>query len=322
MKIIDKNILINTLKISLAAVFAILVADILNLEFSISAGIVAILTIQPTKKETVATALGRLYAFIAAIIISYVSYQICGFTTLGFFVYLAVFIFVCQIFKWYSAMAMNSVLISHFLTLGAMNVTTVSNELAIFIIGVGIGIVANLHLRKRVDYIAELKNTADEQVIRILERMAERIIDKDITDYNGECFEKLNEHIRLAKNVAKENYNNQFASDDLYDMEYVTMRERQSLVLYEMYKCVRSLDTTPSTAKAISDFLKKMGGGFHELNDCQDLMADFIKLDQSMKSKPLPVERKEFEDRARLFTLLRSIEEFIRIKIDFFKEYN
>ena len=36
-----------------------------------------------------------------------------------------------------------------------------------------------------------------------------------------------------------------------------------------------------------------------------------------MKSRPLPVTRAEFEDRAELYTLLRDIEEFIKIKVDF-----
>ena len=46
-------------------------------------------------------------------------------------------------------------------------------------------------------------------------------------------------------------------------------------------------------------------------------MKDFHKMDIDMKSRPLPMERKEFEDRARLFYLMRSIEEFIEIKMDF-----
>ena len=40
-------------------------------------------------------------------------------------------------------------------------------------------------------------------------------------------------------------------------------------------------------------------------------------MDVWMKSKPLPVERKEFEDRARLFALMRDMEEFIGIKVEF-----
>ena len=65
-----KSIIINTLKISVAAILAILCAQALKLDFAVSAGIVAILSVQPTKKETLRTALARLLAFAVALVIS------------------------------------------------------------------------------------------------------------------------------------------------------------------------------------------------------------------------------------------------------------
>lgn len=312
-----KQIIINSVKIVLAAIGAILLAQVLQLEFAISAGIVAILTIQPTKRETISTALGRLYAFVAAMVIAFFSFGLLGFTAQAFFLYLSVFIVVCQIFKWYSAMAMNSVLISHFITLGSMTLETVANEVLIFVIGVGMGILANLYLRKRVDYIEKLTREADAQIVKILSRMAERVLNKDITDYNGDCFQVLEARIADAKRVALENYNNQLNTADTFDMEYITMREEQCKVLYEMYKNVRGLDTPPFTAGRISTFLQEIAEVFEKGNDCKELLEHFAQMDRSMKSQPLPTEREEFEDRARLFVLMRSMEEFIRIKAEF-----
>ena len=117
--------------------------------------------------------------------------------------------------------------------------------------------------------------------------------------------------------VAEENYNNQLNPKDTFDMEYIAMRDKQRMVLYEMYKSVRSLDTSPITAKRISDFLKDMSEVFEKGNDGRALMKEFLQMDVWMKSKPLPVERKEFEDRARLFALMRDMEEFIGIKVEF-----
>lgn len=312
-----KNILTNSIKIVLAAIVAILIAQALKLEFAVSAGIVAILTIQPTKRETISTALGRLCAFVAAMVIAFVSFQVFGFTVPAFFVYLAVFILLCQIFKWYSAMAMNSVLISHFITLGAMNMGTIANEVLIFVIGVGMGILANLHLRKRTADMERLTKETDEQIVKILSRMSQRILDKDISDYNGDCFRVLEQRIDEAKRVARENFNNQLDDRDTFDMEYIAMRERQCMVLYEMYKSVRELHTSPITAGKISAFLKNVSEVFEKGNDCRALLEQFSQMDLYMDSQPLPVNREEFEDRARLFGLMRSIEEFLRIKIEF-----
>ena len=320
-EVISKNIVINSIKIILAAVAAILIAYELELEFAMSAGIVAILTIQPTKKETIRVAMGRLCAFLAALIIANGSFCIFGYTVVAFFIYLIFYISVCQIFSWNSAMAMNSVLISHFVTLGSMSLSSLSNEALIFVIGVGCGIIANLHLRKKTGYIEKLKDETDGQIIKILSRMSERILNKDISDYNGQCFTVLRKQIREAKNAAEENFNNQFGSQDKYDMEYIAMRDRQCQVLYEMYKSIRKMDTSPHTAGAISEFLKNMAEVFERGNDGKQLMDEFTKMDMYMKSQPLPVTRKEFEDRARLFCLMRSIEEFIQIKMEFAEKY-
>ncbi len=316
-----KNIIINSIKIIIAAILAIVIAQFLELEFAISAGIVAILTIQPTKKETVTTAMGRLYAFMVALAIAYVSFSLLGYTVTAFFVYLLFFITICQIFKWYSAMAMNSVLISHFVTLGSMDMVTVRNEVLIFTIGVGIGILANLHLRKRKDYIEKLKNETDAQIVKILKRMAERIVNKDLSDYNGECFQVLNRQIAKAQYVAEQNFKNQFQSDDVFDQEYISMRDRQRHVLYEMYKDVRRLNSTPGTAQRISEFLSDMAKVFDKDNDAISLMEQFQEMSIYMKSQPLPMTREEFEDRARLFSLLCNLEEFLQIKAEFAKRY-
>lgn len=320
-KSLRKDVIVNTVKIAGAAIIAIFIAMAMGVEFAVSAGVVAMLTIQPTKKETLKIALGRFVAFILALFIAYGSFTLFGYTMEAFMIYLACFVLVCQIFRWYSAMAMNSVLISHFLTFGTMNGETLKNEIVLFCIGVGIGIIANLHLRKNVNYMEKLKEETDTQIKKILGRMSERILNRDISDYNGDCFLILWDSIRKAKNVAEENFNNQFGSKDVYDREYIAMRESQCEVLYEMYKNVRNIETTPITAQKISSFLGKMAEVYHKNNTGEELLEQFIRLDEAMKQHPLPVERKEFEDRAKLYGLLRHMEEFIKLKIEFAQKF-
>ena len=230
-KSINKIVFLNSIKIILAAIGAISLAEFLDLAYSISAGVVAILTIQPTKKETIETALNRFYAFVVSLVLAYICFSVLDFRIAGFLVYLAIYVVICQIRHWNYAMTMNAVLISHFVSHGVMNVDTVTNELLIFVIGLGTGVVANLHLRKKADAIEELKQEADDQIVSILHRMSERIVNVDMIDDNGECFIELRKMIRKAKNLAEENFLNQFNRDDRYDIEYIMMRDRQCQVL-------------------------------------------------------------------------------------------
>lgn len=322
MRSVCKHVLVNTLKISSAALISIGIAAIWELDYAISAGTVAILTIQPTKHETIKTAFGRLLAFVSALIIAYLCYGLLGYTLLGFFVFLPLYVLVCQLLGWYSSIVVNSVLISHFLTAGGMDLHALLNEGRIFGIGVTIGVIANLHLRKNVDYIEELKESTDYQIKTILNQIAERVLNKDAAWDNGDCFVELKDSIRRAKNVADMNYKNQLRNRDNYDMEYIRMRDRQCQVLYEMYKNVYQIHTTPITAEKIASFLQEMSAAYHKMNTGEELLTHFRELDESMKSKPLPTERAEFEDRARLFTLLRHMEEFITIKVEFAEKQN
>lgn len=312
-----KNIIINSIKISIAVVMAIGIANLLQLEFAISAGIVAILTILPTKRETVKTAVARFLAFIIAIGIAYVCFTAFGFNQWAFMIYILPYTFICCLQKWNAAIAMNSVLISHFLTFGKMDFPAIANECMIFFIGVGIGIFINLHLRQNTDAMTALKKQTDEQIARILARMGERINNKNLTDYNGECFKTLEHIIREAKNTAENNYKNQLKRQRDKDAEYIAMRHRQYQVLSEMYKMVSTLETTPRTAQVISDFFKSIAEGFHENNDCKVLLEQFAGMDAYMEEHPLPESRQEFEDRARLFLLMSYIKEFLEIKAKF-----
>ena len=312
-----KQVSINTLKVSVAAIAAILVASLLHLEFSVSAGIVAILSVQPTKKETLRTALSRFLAYAIALVISGVLFNLIDFTVPVFFIYLIIFIAICQWRGWISSMAMDSVLISHFLTFGKTGPSEILNEVLLFVIGVGFGILVNLTLHKKTDYIEELKNQTDDKIKLALHRMSLRILNPNFDDYDGSCFDSLNESLFTAKKQAEENFNNQFTSRDTYDSKYLLMRENQTKVLYEMYKSVSQIRTVPGTAQMVSDFLEKVSAEYHKDNDVQTLLAELSEIRDKMKSVPLPVARDEFEDRANLFTLLERLQEFLELKRNF-----
>lgn len=301
-------------KIVASACLAICVAELLQLQFAISAGIVAILSVALTKKETLRIALTRFLAFGVALLIAYCCFSLCGYHTGAFLLYLLFFVFICQLMGWNNAMAMDSVLISHFLTFGNMNAESLMNEVLLFVIGVGIGIMSNLFLQKKTDYMERLKDETDEQIRMALHRMSLRIMDEELADYDGSCFRKLNASVDEALAVAMENDSNQLFSDGKADIEYILMRRNQITVLHEMYQRVSVIHTVPISAKRISDFLEKVAVEYARDNSVSDLLEEFHKLDMEMKEIPLPAGRTEFEDRAQLYVLMRNMEQFLNIK--------
>lgn len=312
-----RRYLSDVLTVLTASVAAMLTGMALGVENYISAGIVAILTIQPSNRETLKTAAIRLVAFICALLISAVTFNIAGFNIAGFTAYLVIYVALCIRFKWISAMAVNSVLISHFIGFGNMSVGPLINEALIFVLGVGMGIVVNILITRRKSSIRDLEMQADEQIRTILKRMADRIVNRDIEDYDGKCLVTLDRLIDKAIRAARQEHADKILDDSTYELEYIRMRGKQYEVLLEMYKKVSRLDTTPETAEHVALFMERVSAEYSRDNDVKDLIAALDRLEGYMKTQPLPDSRKEFEDRALLFALFIDLREFLEIKMEF-----
>lgn len=317
MKANGTELLLKTLKITAGAILAIVLASCLDLKYSATAGIITILSIQNTKKETIQTAFARAIAFCCALTISFLCYHLIGYTVFAFGVYLLLFTGLCLTQKWTAAIAMDSVLITHFLAEKTMDSAMVVNEIGLFVIGAGIGVLLNLHLHPKKNKWAIEMEKADEQIRTILQRMAEQIRTLDRSDYDGSCFVYLEKQLELAKLMALTNMENTLGMPSSDELDYVQMRQFQTRVLHQIYNSIQMISYLPDQAPAISDFFERVSTEYAKTNDVKELLATLHELLISMKSETLPKNREEFENRAILFYILKQLEEFLILKRKF-----
>ena len=310
-----KNI-INAVKIAGGCIAAIFIANLLKLNYSASAGIITILSIQATKKETLRIALKRLLAFLSAVVIAFGAFSLLGYTLSGFALYMFVYIFVCMIFHWQAAMAVNSVLVTHFWTARSMSPEWILNELLIFLIGVSVGVIINLSLHARRDKINALKLNIEEDIRNILARMSNEILIEDKSNYKGNCFEVLDGHISEAIRVTEESISNSFHSDVNEELLYIMMRKNQAEVLRHIYENVLLLDKVPRQSHIVAEFIGKLSNHIFMENDVNVNLEELHNIFENMKDEPLPSSRKEFENRAILYQILYQLEEFLSIKYE------
>ena len=304
----------QSLKITGGAILAILLASCFGLKYSATAGIITILSIQNTKRETIQTALARAAAFCCALVLSFVCYQLFDYTVLAFGVYLLLFAFICLSFGWTAAIAMDSVLITHFLAEKTMSISMVANEIGLFVIGAGIGVLLNLHLHPRENEWKKQMDEADEAIRAIVQRMAQRIRTLDRTNYDGSCFVSLDKKLKAAKKIALINMDNTLGTPSCHELDYVQMRQFQSQVLRQIYNSIQMIAYLPDQAPVIADFFEQISKEYARTNDVSALLDTLHNLILSMKKEALPQKREEFESRAVLFYILKQLEEFLLLK--------
>lgn len=313
--------ILKAFKIALAAVLSILTANLLGLDYAITAGIITVLSIQNTKRETLQTARDRGLAFLCALILSYLCFRWLDFSVIAFILYLFLFAFLCLSAGWGQAIAMDSVLISHFLTEQRFDSAMVVNELLVFAVGTLYGILINLHLRKKEVEFDRLSKLVDDEIKGIIHRMAENIWQEDKTNYHSDCFVRLEDKIHLAKECALRNWNNTLWSQSAYELDYIRMRENQSRVLKNIYDSIVRITMLPAQTMQVAAFFEEIEAQYHRDNNVEELLRLLEKMLSDMKRETLPQSREEFEARALLFYTLMQLEEFLTLKNKFVLSY-
>lgn len=167
------------LKTGIGSAIAIFVASGLNLMYSPSAGIITLLTIQNTKKETLEIALKRILAFVIAVIISALSFNTIGYTPFAFGVFVLLFVGACTIFKLKDGISMNAVLMTHFLIEKNTSMNLILNEILLLFIGMGIGISLNLIMPKYREKIRTEQKEVEEFMKQVIRSLASLLRNKD-----------------------------------------------------------------------------------------------------------------------------------------------
>lgn len=316
-----KNHFLKSIKIAMAAIVAIFLAGELGFQSSATAGIITILSIQNTKKETLRTVLRRGAAFVCALLIAAVCFRVFGYTLVAFAVYLLVFAFFCMVVGLQEGITTAAVLISHFLNAGNMSLQMLWNETGLFIIGSGIGILVNLHLRRRDADFERLAQIVDDQIKDMLRRMAEWLPNPNRACDRVHRFEELEEAIGRAKFCAVANMNNTFLNSGSYELDYIKMREQQAVVLKGIYTNIMQIGYLPRQAKIIADFLTELEQSYHKYNTVTKYLERLEALEEEMRREELPKTREEFEARAILYYVMIQLEELLWIKRRFVVEY-
>lgn len=324
-------------KTGVGSAIAIFVASWLGLAFSPSAGIITLLTIQNTKKETVFIAIKRILAFVLANVIALLLFSGIGYTAVAFGAFIFVFAVSCTALGLQDGISMNSVLMTHYLIEQRMDLPLILNEIGLLIIGMVIGIALNLIMPRTKEQIRREQKKVEEDIKTILRQLAyalknmvsnqqqahwSRLISNTKSE-NNELdihFNQLNTKLELLLKKVYMEAGNRLFSDTKYMVSYLEMRRLQINVLMDIKDKINQIPIILDQSYPIAEFMEKTADSFHELNNVIGLLEELDQLYQYFKKEELPKTREEFEYRAILFQILKEIEYFLLIKRDFVQE--
>ena len=308
-------------KMSISATIALILANLLNLQFSAVAAVIAILSIQDTRKKALIVGKNRIIACITAILLSVVIYKFLGQNSLTFALFLLLFIPITSRFKISEGMVPAVVLSTHLLVASEITLYWVINELLIMIIGVGIASIANLFMPSLHNQFNEDKEYIEKGYRVILSKMSTSLltytVDRDEDILINDIEKRLNESIDRAYKIA----NNNLLKSDSYYVDYMNMRKNQFDIIKKLRSHFEKFYMSFEQTHMISKFTKNVADQVKDTNDCKELLKELEKIKQDCKQMALPKTRAEFENRAQLLQFLNDMEDLLRIKSNFVLNY-
>lgn len=325
---------IKVVKIAAGAGLAMVLAECLGIRYSASAGVITLLSIQDTKKETIRVAARRLLSFALAMVCSAVSFALFGYGAAAVCFFLLLFSASCMAFGMQEGISVNTVLMTHFLADRSMTVSDIGNELGLLVIGAGIGMILNLYIPGKEKQIRESQRRIEGQMKEILMCMAE-ILDiqggaeeeispaesrEAVQDRLRRCLEQLDGELKAGEKNAYMDMENKLLAETRYYIRYMNMRRTQAFVLGRIEGELGHLRALPFQARYIARLAERISASFHEYNNAVELLGSLDLVKDYMRKQPLPEEREEFENRAILFQILLELGQFLEIKRKFVEE--
>lgn len=310
----------RTVKVVLATVLAILVADWLGLAYASSAGVIALLSVLDTRRTTARVARERLLATLLALGLSSVIFWGLGFSWLTFALFLTLYLPLVYQFNLVLGLAPSTVLVLHLLQEKEVTWSLLGNELALFGLGAGLALVVNLYMPSKNKQIEAYHQLVEDQLKAILYRFQDFLLSGNGKN-EGVLIDQLEADLDLALALVYRDRHNQLFHQTNYQVHYFEMRKAQLHVLRRMAVLINDLSQQSAESTILAQLFSETADQLSEQNSGQELMQDIDHFLATFRRRDLPQTREDFEGRALLFQLLNDMRLFTQLKVDFAKAY-
>ncbi len=310
----------RTVKLILAAILAYFLADNLGLLYPTSASIIAILSLMDTRRSTLKLAGQRLVSTLLALTIATLVTHFLGFDFRWFGLYLALYVPLAYRQGWQIGITPSSVLVSHLFLEDSARPSLLLNELALFLIGTGLALLANLYMSSLEAQIAHYHNQVEDNLRAVFLRFQDMLERHDGRN-SARLIDQLDKTLEEALDLVYQDHSNQLFDRTDYHIHYFEMRQRQSDLLRDMANDINRCSLNVEESQILAQLFAQTATQLHQTNPATDLLNTIEQYLAIFRERPLPQTRQEFETRAGLLQLLRDLERTIQIKADFYRHY-
>lgn len=306
----------RTVKTALGTTIAVMLAQYLQLDNYISAGIITVLCIKVTKKKSLKSSWDRLLACSIAIIFSYIFFEGLMYHPIIIGLMLLVFIPTTVLVKATEGIVTSTVIIFHLYNSEEITLKLIANELSIILIGIGVALIMNFYMPSVERKLKSFQNQIEDNFATIFREIEGYLLESD-QKWDGHEIIKTAELINEAKTMAFRDVENHFLRHENTYYHYFKMREKQFDIIERIIPLITSIHISTDQSKMIASFVHDLSENIHPGNTAHKFLVQLLEMKQTFEDMELPKTREEFEVRAALLLFNNEMERYLLIKSQF-----
>lgn len=303
----------RTVKTALGAAVSIFLAQLLQLDFYVSAGIITILCISITKRDSLKISGERIVACLIGLLYATLIFELIGYHAVSIAILFLLFIPTAVSVGAKKGIVTSAVLILHVYTVGEASAALWVNELALLGIGIGVALIMNLYMpNAERDLLWDQVKVED--CFRTIWKEYAKYLKEGDSSWDGKEITTASTLLSDGKSKALRNIDNHYLRYDDYFYHYFAMREKQFDVLESILPFISSLGDTVIQGEKMAEFMEELSEAVSPGNTAGYFLIRLDELREEIKEMPLPETREEFEVRSSLFYILHELDEYLTIK--------
>ena len=306
----------RTLKSAIGAAVSIAIAEFFGLQFYASAGMLTILSVQPTKRKSLHAVYTRVVASVLGLTMTYLFFELFGYNPIAVAVMLILFIPLTVSLKVSEGVVSSIVIIMHVYMAGSFTFALLKNELALMAIGYTVGLLVNVYMPDSTRNLVTYRKRLEELYAQIFSEIAKYLRNIE-TLWDGHQLIEAAELLDKAKALASLDVENHLTRKENLQYVYFDMRERQLEIIERVLPKITTLPVIVQQAELVAVFMEELSEHVHSGNTASLYRDKLQQVKSDFANLPLPSDHETFLAMASLYQFIEEMDAYLAIKQSF-----
>ncbi|CAH0121132.1 MULTISPECIES: aromatic acid exporter family protein [unclassified Paenibacillus] len=304
---------IRVIKTAIATMLAVIAADLAGLQSPLSAGLLAILGVEVTRRRSVRTIVARFTGSLLGLFLASLLFKLLGFDIWVLALYILVAFPLLARANLKDGIITSSVVVFHIFGKQEVSMLAIGNELASLAVGFGAATAVNLIYMPKVDErLSTVRNQAEQLFSAIFVQIANHLRDGNYI-WSGRELLEAQEAIDSGIQLANKSVENQLIRPDDSWLVYFYMRQQQLESIERMMAIISQVYQILPQGALVAELFEHLSEDVKESHYTGRVELLLGRLEEEFRNMELPRSRTEFEVRSAILQLCRELGQFLAI---------